>query len=123
MKPEPTEARGPLLGTGGLWQWNKPHYHAEVGYELDPERWGRGYMPEALRAMCRFGFDRMELHRVVANVDPRNRASVRTLEKVGFILEGTLREDWYHDGTFLDSGVYGLLRADFEGGRLGGRAP
>lgn len=104
----------PVVGTGGLWRWNKPHFHAEVGYEIDPEHWGQGLMPEALRAICQFGFDVMGLHRVVANIDPKNKASARALEKTGFLLEGTQREDWYHDGQFTDTGVYGLLRRDFE---------
>src|SRR5262245_28103615 len=55
---------GALVGTAGLWHWNKPHRFAEVGYDLLPEHWGRGLMTEALRPILRFGFDAMDLHRI-----------------------------------------------------------
>jgi ribosomal-protein-alanine N-acetyltransferase len=103
-----------LLGTAGFWRWDKAHHWAEVGYELRPEHWGKGLMPEALTAMIRFGFERMELHRVEANITPANTASRRVLEKLGFVCEGVKRENWFHDGRYTDTAHYGLLRSDFE---------
>lgn len=103
---------GALVGTCGFWRWNKEHHFAEVGYELTPEAWGRGLMPEALRTLCRYAFEKMGLHRVEATVDPENAASIRTLEKVGFVREALLRENWFFDGRYTDSGIYGLLASD-----------
>lgn len=105
---------GELIGTAGFWRWNKPHRNAEIGYDLRPAWWGRGLMPEAVRAILRFGFDEMDLHRVEANVDTENQRSVRVLERLGFVREGVLRENWLNEGRFTDTGTYGLLRRDFE---------
>ncbi|WP_437874690.1 GNAT family N-acetyltransferase [Sorangium sp. So ce513] len=106
---------GELIGTTGFWHWHKPHHWAEIGYELLPALWNRGIMTEALRAMLPFGFDVMGLHRVEAHVDPENRASIRVLERLGFARDGLLRENWYYDGRYTDTAIYGLLRRDADG--------
>jgi ribosomal-protein-alanine N-acetyltransferase len=107
-----TMADGALIGTAGLWRWNEPHRWAELGYDLLPACWGRGYMAEALRAIVRWGFGAANLHRIEANVDPANARSVRVLESLGFSSEGRLRENWLHAGAFTDSQIFGLLRTD-----------
>ncbi|AKT37275.1 GNAT family N-acetyltransferase [Chondromyces crocatus] len=105
---------GELIGTSGLWNWNKQHRWAETGYELTPERWGKGYMPEALRAICGYTFAHTDIHRIEARIDPENTASARVLEKVGFVKEGVMRQNWFFDGRFTDTPVYGLLREDLQ---------
>jgi ribosomal-protein-alanine N-acetyltransferase len=102
-----------LMGTVGFWKWNKPHFYAEIGYEIGPAYWNKGYMTEAIRAALRFGFDHMELHRVEANIDPENNGSRRVVEKVGFIQEALLRQNWFYAGRFTDSAIYGILRHEF----------
>ncbi len=101
---------GALVGTAGLWRWVKPHRYAEIGYQLAPEAWGQGLMTEALPPILQLGFERMQLHRIEANTDPNNHASTRVLGKLGFQLEARLRENWFHNGSFTDSTIYGLLR-------------
>ncbi len=108
---------GELAGTAGFWRWNQEHRWAEIGYDLAPERWGSGLMTEALGVVLRYGFDAMGLHRVEANTDPENKGSRRVLEKLGFVQEALVRENWYHEGRFLDSAFYGLLRRDFDRAR------
>jgi len=58
-------------------------------------------------------FDGMGLRRIEADIDPRNLASCRLVEKLGFVREGTLRERWHVNGEVCDSAIYGLLRRDF----------
>ncbi len=107
------KASGLLLGSTGYWRWDKDHRWAEVGYELDPDYWGRGLMVEAMRVLLPYAFGPpMNLHRVEARIDPANTASRRVLEKLGFVHEGTLRESWFHHEIVADTGVYGLLRRD-----------
>lgn len=103
-----------LMGTVGFWKWNKQHYYAEIGYEIGPAFWNKGYMTEAIRAALRFGFEHMELHRVEANIDPDNRGSRRVAEKAGFRLEAMLRENWFYAGQFTSSAIYGILKREFE---------
>jgi ribosomal-protein-alanine N-acetyltransferase len=101
---------GGLVGSAGFWRLVKPHFRAEIGYELAPEHRGRGYMAEALFAILRFGFDAMELHSVEANTHPENHASIAVLTRLGFRREGTLRESFFFDGRFHDNAVFSLLR-------------
>ena len=64
-----------------------------LGYEMHVDHAGQGYMTEALRALVfEIAFGPLELHRVEANVMPRNSRSIRVLEKLGFIEEGLARD-------------------------------
>jgi len=103
---------GAMVGSGGFWRWNPAHHLAEIGYDLLPEQWGRGLVVEALRPILRYGFEHLGLHRVEANIDPANAASARVLDKLGFVREGTQRENWFYAGAYTDTGVYGLLASD-----------
>jgi ribosomal-protein-alanine N-acetyltransferase len=105
-----------LLGTCGFWRLFKPHFRAEIGYELAPEAWGQGIMPEAVAAALAFGFSKMGLHSVEANIHPDNAASRRVLEKLGFVQEGYFRESYYEarEGIFTDAAVFSLLRSWWE---------
>jgi RimJ/RimL family protein N-acetyltransferase len=70
-------------------------------------------MHEALKALT-YAFDVLEFHRIEADVDPRNAASIRTLERLGFQREGYLRERWQVNGEIQDAVFYGLLRSDWK---------
>jgi RimJ/RimL family protein N-acetyltransferase len=104
---------GALVGTCTLFDFVPQCRRAELGYGLGSACWGRGYMHEALVALLGFGFSELALHRVEADIDPRNLASARSLERLGFVKEGHLRERWIVDGEVSDSGLYGLLRSDW----------
>jgi ribosomal-protein-alanine N-acetyltransferase len=104
-----------VIGLFGFNRWDRYHNRAEIGYDLTRAHWGNGFASEALGAMLRFGFDRMQLHRVDAETIADNWESVRLLEKLGFQCEGRRREySWEDDGTYHDSAIYGLLRQDFQ---------
>lgn len=105
-----------LIGTCGFWRLDKPHFRAEIGYELAPEWWGRGVMPEAVGAALRFGFAQMHLHSVEAQIHPSNIGSRRVLEKLGFVQEGYFRENYYDpiEARFTDTAVFSLLAADWQ---------
>ena len=73
-----------------------------LGYKLDGELTGQGYMTEAVAAVTDFAFTRLRLHRIEANVMPRNRASLRVLEKNGYINEGLSRYYLNINGVWED---------------------
>ncbi|MFK4728437.1 GNAT family protein [Agromyces mediolanus] len=102
-----------FLGWCTFNSWNPEFRSASLGFCLAEAAWGRGYATEAAGAVLRWAFDALDLNRVQAEVDTRNPASARVLEKLGFLLEGTLREDCIVDGVVSDSWVYGLLRRDW----------
>ncbi|MEU5217433.1 GNAT family protein [Streptomyces sp. NPDC020807] len=105
---------GAFLGWCGLTSWNPEFRSASLGYVFDPEAWGHGYATETAHAVLRWAFDTLDLNRVQAETDTRNVASARVLEKVGFVREGTLREDCVVNGVVSDSWVFGLLRREWQ---------
>ena len=102
-----------FVGWCSLTRWNPDYRSASMGYCLDGPAWGHGYATEAGRALLRWAFDTLDLNRVQAETDTRNTASARVLEKLGFVREGTLREDCIVNGEVSDSWVYGLIRRDW----------
>jgi ribosomal-protein-alanine N-acetyltransferase len=103
-----------VIGTCTLFHPDLDNRRAELGYALAREHWGNGFMQEALRALLNYAFADLNLHRLEADVDPRNAASIRTLEKLGFRQEGYLRERWLVGGGIQDSLFYGLLRSEWQ---------
>jgi RimJ/RimL family protein N-acetyltransferase len=103
-----------IIGTVTIYNLSFDNRRAELGYALGRAHWRKGYMHEALQAVLEFAFDELELHRLEADVDPRNGASIRSLERLGFQREGYLRERWQVDGEIQDALFYGLLRPEWK---------
>lgn len=103
-----------VIGSGGYFSWYEEHQRAEVGYGLHEPFRGNGYMFEALEAIVNHGFKDMKLNRIEAFISPDNEPSKRTVEKLGFVLEGRLREHYMSDGKLHDSLAFSLLKSDYE---------
>ncbi|WP_240644357.1 GNAT family N-acetyltransferase [Paenibacillus paeoniae] len=73
-----------------------------LGYRLDGEEEGKGYMTEALQALIDYAFQDLELHRIEANIIPHNVASFRVVEKLGFMHEGLARKYLRINGKWED---------------------
>ena len=113
-----------LLGMCTLFDLDAQCRRAEIGYGLAHSAWGQGFMHEALRALLAHGFGAMGLNRVEADIDPRNRASARSLERLGFRQEGYLRERWIVGDEVSDTALYGLLLSDWRANcAVGGNNP
>jgi RimJ/RimL family protein N-acetyltransferase len=108
---------GTFIGWCSLNRWNPEYRSGSLGYCFDDSVWGRGYATEAARALLQWAFGALDLNRVQAETDTRNVASARVLEKLGFVREGTLREDCIVNGEVSDSWVYGLVRRDWQSPR------
>jgi RimJ/RimL family protein N-acetyltransferase len=106
-----------VIGTCTLASLTAEHRRAEVGFALARAAWGRGYMAEALPALIRFAFEVLELHRLEADVDPRNQRSIDLLERVGFRREGLMRQRYHLNDELQDALFYGLLRDEFQHAR------
>ena len=98
-----------LIGTITLWNVQKEHHRAEIGYALHSQFQGRGLMQEALTVVLDYGFHTLKLHSVEANVNPGNTRSIQLLERNLFVREAYHRENYYYNGHFLDSAIYSLL--------------
>ena len=87
-----------VIGTCLLFQFEKRSARAEIGYVLAQEYWGAGYMREALQGFIAFLFEQVGLRRLEAEVDPKNTASSRLLDRLGFVKEGLRRQRWSDKG-------------------------
>ena len=104
---------GVLLGTCTLFHFMPQNRRAEIGYMLGHLHWHQGYMNEALQRLLRYAFEELDLIRIEADIDPRNEASAHTLERLGFVKEGYMRERWIVADVVSDTAVYGLLRREW----------
>ncbi|HMB56168.1 MAG TPA: GNAT family N-acetyltransferase [Arenimonas sp.] len=102
-----------LIGALTFFSLHREQRRLEIGYSLSPDFQGRGIATEALRCAIGFAFDTVGLVRIEADIDPRNEASARLLERIGFVREGLLRKRWRVNGEVCDTAFYGLLPEDY----------
>jgi RimJ/RimL family protein N-acetyltransferase len=101
---------GRRLARVGLGQVSKRV--AGVGYWVDPVVRGRGVATEAVRALCRWGFEALDLALIEWRAEVGNVGSRRVAEKVGFTVEATLRRRLHHRGQWVDAWVGSVLRPE-----------
>jgi RimJ/RimL family protein N-acetyltransferase len=102
-----------VIGTCTLIHFSRRHERSEIGFALRQSQWGKRLGSEAVGALLEFAFDTLRLHRLEADVDPRNERSLRLLERFGFRREGLLRERYYANGERQDTVMLGLLRPNW----------
>ena len=103
---------GRPIGTLAVFHFEESVGSAEIGYVLGREHWGKGLMTEVLSAFVEFAFETLGLKRLEAELDPRNLASAKVLERVGFSNEGRRRRNYFSKGEVTDTGLYGMLSDD-----------
>lgn len=105
-----------VIGWCGYHIWYTDHNRAEIGYMLfDDTHKRKGYMGEVLPVALKYGFDSMQLYRIEALASPDNSASIKLLDKSGFVKEGHLREHYRNKSTGVmeDSVIYSLLKPEY----------
>lgn len=105
---------GKLIGTCGFHAISDYDKRVEIGYDLNREYWGQKIMTEALSLIIAFAFEASDVNRIEAFVEPPNTGSRVLLEKLGFTLEGTLRQHEMCRGELIDIQILGLLRGDWK---------
>ena len=101
---------GKAVGMIDLHNIDFDNQHAEVGYWLGNEYQGNGVMTDCLKKLLDIGFDELNLHKIKLLAEVVNVASNAVAKKVGFKLEGTLKDEIFSDGQFHDASLYGLIR-------------
>jgi [ribosomal protein S5]-alanine N-acetyltransferase len=99
-----------IIGTIGFNAWFPKHKRAEIGYEIHPAHWRKGYTFEAASKVLSYGFNAMGLTRIGAVVFIDNDASNHLLTKMGFQKEGILKKYMYQNGEANDTYIYSLLK-------------
>ncbi len=103
------KSTGEKIGYGGLFDISVSHNKAEIGYGLIKKYWSKGYMSEIISEILRFGNSIAEFHKIYGVVIPGNEASIRLLEKNGFVKEAHLKDHSYARGRYFDECIYSLI--------------
>ena len=94
---------------------------ATLGWCLHRDYWKRGYGTELARALLKFGFDDLRLHRIVAHCDAENIGSYRVMEKIGMRREGlffdTRPPHKLSDREYSDELIYAILKDEWGAGK------
>ncbi|MFC5249941.1 GNAT family N-acetyltransferase [Streptomyces nigrescens] len=104
---------GTLVGDVTFVWSSSEHRQGGIGYVFHPAHTGHGYATEASRALLKLGFEELQLHRIQAELDGRNTASARLLERLGMRREGHLRENEFLDGEWSDEVIYAMLAREW----------
>jgi len=113
---QPPDTVGPWvhIGSCGYHDVDWRNRVGEVGIMLGPrDYWGRGYGTDALQTLVAWGFYTLNLNRVQLRVFADNERALRSYQKVGFQLEGRLRQGNYANGAYRDVLYMGVLREDW----------
>lgn len=98
-----------LIGYMGFWRMDKPNFRGEIGYMIQEDYQGKGFMQEAMDVVLKYCFESLRFHSIEADVNPNNKRSVALLEKNGFQREAYFKENVFHNGQFKDSAIYTLF--------------
>lgn len=102
------------LGECGFHTLNRTHQRAELFYKLHSDEYkNKGYMSEALPFVLKYGFEKLNLHRIEALVAEDNVPSLSLLRQHHFRFEGIMREDYVVDGVATDSYCFSLLKPEW----------
>lgn len=84
-----------------------------MGYHLDKDEVGKGYMAEAITNACQYIFATWKLHRIQADIMPGNERSIRTIERCGFVRSGLSEKYMAINGTWQDHYMYALINDNY----------
>ncbi len=102
-----------VIGDVVLWPTDETLSRGEMGWAFHPSFSGHGYATEAVRALIGVAFGHYGMHRVIAQLDARNKASAELCERVGMTKEAHLRQDHWAKGEWTDTVIYGLLAEEW----------
>jgi RimJ/RimL family protein N-acetyltransferase len=105
---------GAVIGYCDLFNIDRDCRKGEIGYGLLTKERGFGLMHEALTAFLHCVLHVLALNRVMAEINPANTNSEKTVQRLGFTKEGHFRENCIVNGVVSDSVFYGLLKRDWE---------
>jgi RimJ/RimL family protein N-acetyltransferase len=102
-----------LVGEALLWGIDIHQRRAHIGMSLRPAFRGRGLAPDIVKVLCYYGFDVLGLNRIQIDTLADNAPMIATAQRVGFTMEGTLRQCSWVMGTFADEVILGLLAEEW----------
>ena len=105
---------GECIGLIAFFFLNPVNEHGEIEYGLGREYWGKGLITEAAKAVIKFGFETLKLHRIQVSYKEYNKASFRVIQKCGFTYEGVYREYYKEGAGYVSRIFYSMLSHEYE---------
>lgn len=99
-----------FYGAGGLNSLSKEHKKAEIGLWLLPEYWKQGIMSETIPVICKYGFQKLGLHRIEGFVETENVNCKKAIERLNFKHEGTMIDSEIKNGKFISLDIYAIIK-------------
>lgn len=103
-----------IIGTIGLYNIDARHQKAVWRIRIDKSSQGKGYAKEAIGLLLDYGFNTLNLNKIISESMEDNIAIVNLTKKMGFKEEGIMKEHFFHQGVFKNAILFGLLRKDFQ---------
>ena len=91
-----------------------PKIRADLGYDLNASYWNQGIMTEAVSAVVDFAFRTLQINRIEATASTENPASIKVLEKLGFVSEGVMRERSFLNGRCHDMVMLAMIKREYD---------
>ena len=104
---------GELIGDIGLHFLESGSFQVEIGCTLNFNQHGKGFATEALAETLNFLFQKLNKHRVIASIDPRNEKSILLVERLGMRKEAHFRKSLWINNEWVDDLVYAILMEDW----------
>ena len=101
-----------LVGSVAIVKIDKVNLEGEIGYWLDQNFQGKGIITKSCQQLIELAFEEIQLHRLIVKINLENSKSLMIPERLGFKLEGTLREATLLHGIHLDTKLFSLLKKD-----------
>jgi ribosomal-protein-alanine N-acetyltransferase len=107
------DLHGEIIGTAAVSNISWGMGYAEINYMMSDAHYGRGFGTRAVALLIEKLFRETELHRIFATISVENAASIKLVERLGFVFEGRMREHYLIQGRRTDELIYGLLRSEW----------
>ena len=104
---------GELIGDIGIHFLESGSFQVEIGCTLNFNQHGKGFATEALTETLNFLFQKLNKHRVIASIDPRNEKSIQLVERLGMRKEAHFRKSLWINNEWVDDLVYAILMEDW----------
>jgi len=103
-----------VIGIVGLYEINWLARHAELRIVIGEKKyWGKGLGPDVTAAIVKYGFEKLNLHKIHLGCNASDKRANRCYEKVGFVREGTIRDYHFRNGKYYNANLYSILRDEF----------
>jgi len=107
------------IGNIKLGAINWQHRYTDLSYFIgERDHWGKGFATEAVKLMVKYGFERLDLHKINGGAYEHNHASIAVLLKAGFILEAAFRENAFYKGKYVKEFFYGIIQEEWRESEL-----